>query len=240
MNWQESGYILSVRRHGESAAIIDILTRERGRHSGLVYGGNSKRLRPVLQYGNKVQANWKARLEDQLGHFTVEMEHSHSDILFGEASALDALMSACSLLTITLPEREAHARLFDGFEILLESLSEGEVWPAVLVRFELGLLQELGFGLDLTKCAVTGEGNDLTHVSPNSGRAVSKPAAEPYKDRLLPLPPFLVRQDLLEASVEEVKAGFDLTGYFLESRVLSPHSKNLPDARRRMLDRLCR
>jgi len=238
MDWQDSGYVLSARPHGETSAIIDVFTGTRGRHMGLVRGGRSRRLRPVLQPGNKIRVVWKARLEDHLGMYTVELERSHAELVFGEPAALEALMASTRLLSLTLPERERHAKLFDAFGILIEALPDPAVWPAVLARFELGLLQELGFGLDLASCAVTGRNDHLTHVSPKTGRAVSRSEAEPYLDRLLPLPAFLTEPAQLAVTPEEARTGFALTGYFLEHWLLHPQDKRLPDARARMLNRL--
>lgn len=240
MDWHDTGYVLSVRPHGETSAIVDIFTAERGRHSGLVRGGRSRRLRPVLQCGNKVGATWKARLEDHLGHYTVELDKSYAELVFGEPVKLDALLAVSGLLSLSMPEREAHAKVYRGFGILLQALIDDDTWPAILARFELGLLQELGFGLALDKCAVTGASDNLTHVSPKSGRAVCADEAEPYRDRLLSLPAFLTDSSLDDIPSTDMRAALDLTGHFLDHWILRPHDKQLPDARFRMLDRLAK
>lgn len=240
MEWTDEGFVLSVRPHGEASAIVDLLTRDRGRHAGLVRGGRSRRLRPVLQPGNKVSAVWKARLEDHLGSLTVELDHPFASVCLSDQTALEALNAACGLMLIALPEREKHETIFNGFEILMRVMDDPQVWPAVFVRWELGVLQELGFQLDLSKCAASGETTNLTYVSPKTGRAVSGEAAAPYVDKLLPLPSFLLESQDVSPSTVQLEEGFDLTGYFLIKWVLGPSDKSLPEARYRLVDRLTR
>ncbi|VAV95037.1 DNA recombination and repair protein RecO [hydrothermal vent metagenome] len=237
MDWQADGYVLAVRRHGENSAIIEVLTREYGRYAGLVRGASGKRLRGLLQPGNLLHLNWRARLSEHLGMFTIEDAGASIAPLLDDALALCGLSSACAIISMTVPEREAHERLFDGFAILVAQLQSPQIWPALLVRLEAGILAELGYGLDLSKCAATGARDNLTHVSPRTGRAVSAKAAQPYLDKLLDLPAFLIKP-AAELASDDIKHGLALTAYFLERRVLWPVDKQLPDARERMLERL--
>lgn len=236
MEWTESGRILSVRGHGETSAIVEILTREHGRHAGLVRGGRSRSMRPVLQPGNRVQAHWRARLDEHLGNFQIEAENLSVGALMDDALALSGLNAACAVAVAALPEREAHPAVADAFEVLVSSLEDAEVWPAIYVQWEAGLLADLGYGLDLRKCAATGQSEDLVYVSPRTGRAVSAGAGEPYKAKLLTLPGFMTGQGELRSG--DVQAGLILTAYFLERRVLWPSDRVLPEARLRMIDRL--
>jgi DNA repair protein RecO (recombination protein O) len=238
MEWSDEGVVLSVRPHGETAAVADLFTRAHGRHSGLVHGGRSRRLRPVLQIGNHVDATWKARLADNLGHYNIELRRGFAAPVMEDAAALAAMTSMAALARL-LPERDPHPNLFEITLFVLGYLSDAAVWPALVVRWELALLDELGFGLDLATCAATGTTVDLIYVSPKSGRAVSSEAGEPYKDRLLALPGFL-RAGGAAGSVarEDIAAGFALTGYFLEARVLAPHGLQMPDARGRLVSYL--
>lgn len=233
MDWQEDGIILSVRKHGESSAILNVLTRNRGRHAGLVRGGSGKRLRGVLQPGNKIQASWRARLPEHLGNFTIDPLHAYAAAALADANRLAALSSACALIEASLPEREPHPAILDGFEIFLKALEDDSVWPVIYVKWEIGLLAELGFGLDLSHCAATGATEDLTYVSPRSGRAVSTAAAGPYKERLLTLPAFLL-DSTADASIAD---GLKLTGYFLENHVFQHRNMEMPAARRRLAER---
>lgn len=234
MEWSDEGVVLSVRAHGETAAVLDLFTRAHGRHLGLVHGGRSRKLRPVLQIGNHVDATWKARLADNLGHFNVELRKGFAGPLMEDAVALAAMTSMASLARL-LPERDPHPNLFEITLFVLGFLDDVAVWPALVVRWELALLDELGFGLDLTTCAATGASTDLVYVSPKSGRAVSAEAGEPYKDRLLALPGFLRGGASGTAGRDDVLAGFALTGCFLEARVLAPHGLSMPEARGRLL-----
>jgi DNA repair protein RecO (recombination protein O) len=235
MEWSDEGVVLSVRPHGETAAVLELFTRQHGRHLGLVHGGRSRKLRPILQIGNHVDAGWKARLADNLGHFSVELRKGFAALLMEDAPALTALTSMATL-TRLLPERDPHPNLFEVTQFVLGFLDDRAVWPALFVRWELALLDELGFGLDLSSCAATGMSTDLVYVSPKSGRAVSAEAGEPYRDRLLALPPFL-RNGTSGGPIaaEDVLAGLALTGHFLNTRVLAPRDLQMPDARNRLL-----
>ncbi|MEZ5908071.1 MAG: DNA repair protein RecO [Hyphomicrobiaceae bacterium] len=237
MEWSDEAVVLSVRPHGETAAVAELFTRAHGRHLGLVHGGRSRRLRPLLQTGNHVSATWKARLADNLGHLTLELLEPHAAKLLDDPPALAALGSMASLARL-LAERDPHPSLFEVTLFVLGFMGDRDVWPALLVRWELALLEELGFGLDLTTCAATGGSDDLVYVSPRTGRAVSREAGAPYAERLLALPGFLAPAGIRTASREDVRAGFALTGYFLEARILRPREMVLPDARQRMLSYL--
>ncbi len=237
MQWTDEGIVLSVRPHGETAAVVDLWTRAHGRHTGLVHGGRSRRLRPVLQAGNHVDATWKARLADQLGSMNVEMRRAFAAETLDDARALMAL-SSITTLTGLLPERDPHPNLYEITLFVLGFLDDATVWPALLVRWELALLDELGFGLDLSQCAATGSNDQLIYVSPKSGRAVSASAGEPYRDKLLALPQFLTKQRSGPVTTHDVNLGFALTGHFIEKYLLSPRGQLLPAARMRLVAQL--
>jgi DNA repair protein RecO (recombination protein O) len=237
MDWNDEGVILSVRPHGETGAVLELFTRAHGRHLGLVHGGRSRKLRPILQTGNHVDVTWKARLADHLGHFGVELRKGYAAGVMDDASALAALTSMAALARL-LPERDPHPNLYEVSLFVLGFLDEPQVWPALVVRWELALLDELGFGLDLATCAATGATSELVYVSPKSGRAVSSEAGEPYRDRLLALPAFLRGRAAGTVTAEDVRAGFALTGHFLDARVLRPRDIPMPDARGRLLSYL--
>jgi DNA repair protein RecO (recombination protein O) len=240
MNWSDEGYVLSVRRHGEAAAIVNLLTREHGRHAGLVRGGAGRRLRGVLQPGNQVAAEWRGRLAEHLGSYTVEAMRDHAAGLLSDGDRLAGLTAATAVTEAALPEREPHLAIHDGFAALLAARAGTPDWAAVYVRFELGLLAELGFGLDLSHCAATGSTQGLAYVSPRSARAVSREAAAPYKDKLLPLPAFLGPEGAETLSRQDILDGLKVTGYFLQSAVFAPHNRPLPIARERLVERLSR
>lgn len=236
MEWSDDGLMLAVRPHGESGAVAHLLTRSHGRHAGLVHGGQSKSARAALQPGNALHVDWRARLADQLGSFSkLELTRAHAAAFLHDPVRLEALNAACALAEAALPERQPHPACFAALSALLHAL-EAESWPSVFVHFELALLRDLGFGLDLTVCAATGTTEDLVWVSPKSGRAVSGAAGEPYRDKLLRLPAFLVEGG--EGDAEAVRAGLRLTGFFLLRHVLEPRRAALPAARGRMLERL--
>jgi DNA repair protein RecO (recombination protein O) len=249
IEWLDDGIVLSARRHGESAAIVSLLTRAHGRHAGLVRGGGGRRARGIYEPGNRVAAGWRARLPEHLGHYVCELEASRAAALLDDAARLAALAAATSLVDAALPEREPHARLFDSLDGLIGRLCQAAsetTWPAGYVRFELGLLAELGFGLDLGRCAATGVADDLAFVSPKTGRAVSVAAAAPYRDRLLPLPAFLTAAEDDEAAIagDAIVAGLRLTGFFLDRHVFAQRpangSERLPAARDRLVGLLQR
>jgi DNA repair protein RecO (recombination protein O) len=235
MEWRDQGIVLSLKRHGEYDVIIETLTAAHGRHSGLVKGGTSRKYRGILQPGNELVLHWRARLESHLGTFSLEPHRMRSALLLGEPERLGALVSACALASVALPEREGHGPVYLGLQAFLDALEAADDhWGAVLVRWELGLLQALGFGLDLSACAATGVNDNLIYVSPKSGTAVSREAGAPYKDKLLPLPGFLSGQNIDAHGPADVLAGLELTGYFIECHVLLPQGAKLPAARLRL------
>ncbi|BBK41926.1 DNA repair protein RecO [Allostella vacuolata] len=239
MEWAEDAYVLVVRRHGESDAIVSVLTRGQGRFSGLVRGGAGRRAGPVYQPGNRIAARWRARLDDQLGALNAELVHGHAARLMDDPDRLAALVAAAAVADAALPEREPHPRAFDGMADLLVRLDAEDGWPAAYVRWEIELLAELGFGLDLSECAVTGATEGLCWVSPRTGRAVSAAAGAPYADRLLALPAFLLGDH--PATMADVVDGLRLTGHFLETHVFSALGRGLPPAARgRLVDRIAR
>lgn len=236
MEWSDDGIVLSVRAHGETSAILNVLTRAHGRHAGLVRGGASRKVKPLLQPGNTLHIEWRARLSEHLGSFSIEPAKSRAGELMEHRTALTGLNAFASVAGAALPEREAHASVFEVGEILLDAMMEDGFahWAPLYVRWEAGLLDALGFGLDLAQCAATGTTDDLAFVSPRSGRAVSKAAAAPYKERLFALPGFLLGSQNADPSRDDIAAGLKLTGYFLRERVLVPHGRDTPAARLRL------
>lgn len=226
-----------MRPHGETAAIIEVLTAGHGRHAGVVRGGASRKMAAILQPGTGVQLEWRARLDDHIGSFTVEPIRSRAHLL-ADRLALAGLMSTCALLRAALPERESHPTLWAATLTLMDALG-GDGWTSGYLRWELRLLEELGFGLDLSSCAVTGATEGLAFVSPKTGRAVTKKGAGDWADRLLPLPPGLMSD--ADLAPHEVLSGLALTGFFLD-RGLRPvlHERPLPEARARLIDLLAR
>ncbi len=237
MDWEDDAFVLSARMHGEAGAIVELLTQNHGRFAAHVAGGASRRMKPFLQAGARVAARYRSRVSEQLGSATLEPVGEGPSALFDDPLALAGLSAAAAVAGGALPEREPHPGAFLAFESLRQTLGALDIWPAVFVRFEAGLLQDLGFGLDLSRCAATGSVDDLIYVSPRTGRAVSRAAGEPYRDKLLPLPPFLLsaQQPL---GPGDVGAGLDLTGHFLEAFVFAPLNRPLPPARLWLIDRL--
>jgi DNA repair protein RecO (recombination protein O) len=232
MEWTDEGIVLGVRRHGESSAIVELLTRSHGRHLGLVRGGAGTRMRPLLQPGNSVTAVWRARLDEHLGYYAIEGTRLRAATMFASPHAVYGVTHLASLVRL-LPERDPHHDIYDMVEAILDDFDDAEGAGVHLVRFELAMLSELGFGLDLSACAATGAVNDLIYVSPKSGAAVSRAAGEPWRDRLLPLPPFL--RDSEDGrngwSGADILDGFRLTGLFLLRNVLEPRGQGHSDAR---------
>jgi DNA repair protein RecO (recombination protein O) len=235
MEWSDDAIVLSARALGESGAVVEALTRDHGRHAGLVRGGSSRRMKPVLQPGNTLHIHWRARLSEHLGSFAVELGRARAGELMDGREALIGLNAFSATASAAMPEREPHSQVFEAGEILLDAMMQDGVdhWGPLFVRWEAGLLDALGFGLDLTHCASTGQTDDLVYVSPRSGRAVSRAAGAIYKERLFALPAFLLGT---QAAVmrADVAAGLKLTGYFLHERVLAPHGKVTPPARLRL------
>lgn len=242
MEWTDEAFVLAARRHGEGAAVVQLLTLDHGRHAGLVHGGGSASKRAVVEPGNRVQASWRGRLPEHLGRLTLEVERPYAATLMDDPKRLAGLAAACAVAEIALPEREPHPALFQATAALFDSLAETveDVWPAVYIRWELGLLRELGFGLDLTACAATGQTDDLVYVSPRTGRAVSREAGEPYREKLLRLPGFLVPNPDTQLSLapDDVRDGIRLTGFFLARHVFDPLNRPSPAARDRLTDLL--
>jgi len=239
MEWRDTGILLSVRRHGETSAIIDVFTPDRGRHAGVVRGGTSRKIAPILQPGAQLDVAWRARLEEHIGSFAVEPVRSRAALVMGNRLALAGLNAVTALLSFCLPEREAQPPLYHRTEQLLDLLGQDAVWPLAYLRWEIALLEDMGFGLDLSACAVTGSTTDLRYVSPKTGRAVSKIGAGAWVDRLLPLPPVMLGEG--RASDTEILQALSTTGHFLISHLapdLGHHP--IPDARARFVDALIR
>tara|TARA_B100002051_G_scaffold255403_1_gene271000 strand:+ start:59 stop:790 length:732 start_codon:yes stop_codon:yes gene_type:complete len=235
MEWHDDGIVLTARKHGESSAIVTLLTREHGRHAGLVRGGMGRRKRGLFQPGNRVRATWRARLAEHLGSYTCEMTAAVAAPFMDDRLRLAGLSAICAVAEAALPERERYEPVYEGMRILLDVLDQ-DIWPTIYVKWEMGLLQELGFGLDLTCCAATGITENLTYVSPKSARAVSADAAEPFKHVLLRLPGFLIDTGQT-ASWPDIADGLRLTGFFLDRQVFA-HTRECkaPLARGRLVD----
>jgi DNA repair protein RecO (recombination protein O) len=229
MQWTDEGIVIGVKRHGEASAILELMTREHGRHLGLVRGGFGSRMKPVLQVGNGVSASWRARLDEHLGNYAIEPVNLRASSFFAASHAIYGVNHLAALMRL-LPERDPHADLFAEFEDVLNHLDDAVAAAPMVVRFELQLLSELGFGLDLEQCASTGTRADLIYVSPKSGRAVSREAGEPWADKMLRLPAFLRERDALPAG-RDLDDGFALTGFFLARHVLEPRGLALSDER---------
>ena len=234
MDWEDEGIVLGARPHGEANAVAELFTRAHGRHLGLVRGGRSRRQRPVLQAGNLVHATWRARLAEHLGTFQIEIKEARAGLILDDPAALAGVNTFAAHARL-LPERDPHVGLYDAALVILSHLDTIEVWPGLFVRWELALLEELGFGLDLSACAATGATQELIYVSPKSARAVSARAGEPYREKLLNLPAFLRHGVSAAPEPEEIAAGFALTGYFLERHVFGPHGLVMPDSRHQLL-----
>ncbi|MTJ82417.1 MAG: DNA repair protein RecO [Telmatospirillum sp.] len=234
MDWTDEGIVLSVRSLGETSVVATLLTRDHGRHAGMIRGGGSKTARAALQPGNRLQVVWKARLTEQLGSFAWDLLAATGALWLGDPLRLAAVSAACAMVAV-LPEREPHPAAYHGLDALLGALAD-DGWPGLYARWELGLLGEMGYGIDLSQCAVTGRTDDLAYVSPKSGRAVGREAGESYRDRLLPLPGFLLDRSV--GTRPEVVAALRLSGYFFERHVLGPQGRALPPARSRLVDRL--
>ncbi len=239
MEWRDQGALLSTRQHGETSAIIEVFTARHGRHAGVVRGGTSRKIAPILQPGAQLDLTWRARLDAHIGTFTVEPLRSRAADIMADRASLAALASIVALLSFALPEREAHPALYARTIALLDALGAEADWPAAYLTWELALLEEMGFGLDLSRCAATGVNEDLAYVSPKSGAAVSRDGAGAWADRLLPLPPVL-RGGVIEGP-GDLAAGLKTTGYFL-ARWLAPAlgDRPLPAARDRLAELLSR
>jgi DNA repair protein RecO (recombination protein O) len=238
MDWRDEGILLDLRRHGESAAIIEVLTQAHGRHAGVVRGGGGRRMAPVLQPGAQLDLSWRARLSDHIGTFVVDPVRNRSGALLSDAAALAALSSVCAILMQVLPERDPQPAIYARSLALLDSLSSDAEWPLAYLWWERLLLEDTGFGLDLTRCAVTGATEGLSHVSPRTGRAVSAAGAGAWVARLLPLPDCLRTGQ--GGDPADWVAGLAVTGHFLEHALLAETGGTLPEARRRLAAALSR
>ncbi len=238
MQWTDDGLVLGLRKHGETGIILELMTAEHGRHLGLVHGGRSRRMQPMLQPGNTLHATWRSRLDEALGSYQVEPAELVAARLMDSALALYGIGHMAALLRL-LPERDPHVGLYDAAQVLVAHLHDRGVAPALMVRFELALLVELGFGLDLTACAATGSKTDLAYVSPKSGRAVSAGAGEPFRDKLLRLPAFLCERvrdrPIVEPDETAIREGFALTGFFLSAHLWGPRAIAPPEERARFI-----
>lgn len=231
-HWSNQGIVLSARPHGEGGAVVSLLTEDHGRHAGYVHGGMSSKKRGILEPGSQVKAEWQSRVSDNLGTYSIEQEQGLSPDILDNSLKLAALLSACSLCDAALPEREGHPGLYHGMTTLIEML-EGEHWGQIYIMWEIQLLRELGFRLELDKCAGGGDVDTLMYVSPKSGRAVSKAQAAPYKEKLLELPDFLRPEQMRKGREEEedVLLGLKMTAHFLEHWVFTHHTKGVPEPR---------
>jgi DNA repair protein RecO (recombination protein O) len=230
MQWQEEAIILGIKRHGETSVIAEVMTKSRGRHLGLVRGGRSRKLQPVLQPGNLVDVTWRARLDEHLGEFRIEPVRQRAAQLMEHATSLYGLQSMAALLRL-LPERDPHPHLYEALDVILDHLHEPAGAGALFVRFELAVLNDLGFGLDLAECAATGRRDELAYVSPKSGRAVSREAGRPWADKMLRLPEFLADATRTDITPESLADAFRLSAYFLHRHVYDPRGIPMPSAR---------
>ncbi|GAA0623858.1 DNA repair protein RecO [Brevundimonas kwangchunensis] len=237
MDFTEDAFVLAARSHGDTGVIVDLLTETHGRRSAYVAGGASRKMKPFLQPGARVVAEYRARTSEQLGSARLEPIGEGPSVLFDDPLALTGLAAAAAVVQGALPEREPHPGVFLAFEALVSAFALPEVWPAIFVRFEAGLLEDLGFGMDLSRCAATGAMDDLIYVSPRTGRAVSREAGAPYADKMLALPPFMLGAQA-GLGTGDILAGFALTGHFLEQFVFHPQNRPLPPARDRLVEKL--
>jgi DNA repair protein RecO (recombination protein O) len=236
MEWVGEAVVLGSRHFGEGKLVAEVFAREHGRYGGVVHAG--RKSLPIVQAGNIVHVGWKARLSEQLGFYNpLELAEPHATRLLDDPSALAGLSSAVALIRGVTPERQAYPQLYDALIVLIEAMPHTDVWPALYTRFELGLLSAMGYGLDLSRCAVTGETEGLAWVSPRTGRAATYEAGAPHADVLLKLPPYLIDMEA-ELKSGDVADAFALTGYFLERRLFDHKGEGMPEARRRLIERL--
>lgn len=234
MEWRDVGLVLSARRHGERDAILEVMTEAHGRHMGLVRGGRSPRIAPMLQAGNRVSLVWRARLEDHLGSFTAETLEGRAGHILASPVALHAMAHLAQLIRL-LPERDPHENVYQVADGIAALADRPLMLLAMLVRFEALILAELGFGLDLEACAATGRRDELVYVSPKSGRAVSREAGAPWAQKMLPLPQFMAGDADETIDITTVSDGFRLTGFFLDRHVFEPRAITERQARAALL-----
>jgi DNA repair protein RecO (recombination protein O) len=241
MEWIDEGIVLSARPHGENAAVVTLLTAAHGRHAGLVPGGQGRAARPVLQPGNRVSVKWRARILDHLGNYTLELVAAQAALWLDSQEILAIISSACAVTEASLPERQPMPGVYAGLATLL-SMQDADLWAPVYIKWEMALLQALGYGLDLSQCAASGKTENLAYISPRTGRAISREEGEPYQGKLFPLPTFLLGGGAWNTA--DILQGLEITGHFLSRHVFAnPHSRHLiprdgdlPQARQRLLD----
>ncbi len=234
MRWESEGIVLGFNLHNEKSYILEVLTKEYGRHKGLIRGIHSKNLRSIIEPGNEVKALWSGRLETHLGNFTIEPIKSWSSLILSKKDKLTALSSLCSLISLTMAEKQPNELIYYNSKEMIKKISSDEDnWIREYINWELGLLSEIGYGIDLSKCAVTSKKDELVYVSPSSGRAVTLEGAGSYKDRLLKLPNFIVSHEY-EYDNNDIMNGLELTEYFLRKRFFEPNNLNFPQSRNRL------
>ncbi len=237
MEWQGNGYVISTKKFGENSVILDVFTRDRGRYQGLVRGGTGRQKRALLQAGNYLKLNWRARLEEQLGQFQVEAIKLNTGYILSSKLAPLALSSICELLK-KLPDRQAYNQLYDSFEIVLRHLIDDKDWLPLLVKWQIGFLQQMGYGLDLSKCAVSGTTEDLRYISPKTGRAVCEQVGLPYKGKLFDIPPFIYGDFTKDITPQHIFGGLKITEYFLKKHIYNVHNLPFPEAQKILTDRV--
>ncbi|MAP93406.1 MAG: DNA repair protein RecO [Ponticaulis sp.] len=238
MEWRDQGIVLGTRRFGENGLILDAFTREHGRQSGFIHGGGSSKKRANFEVGTSLELEWRARTEGQLGNFNLsEATANRAAMYLSSRLALHALNSVTSLLNSSLPDGQAYPNLYDATETVLDLLAEKDVWPALMVSWEVGFLRTVGFGMDFSKCAVSKRTDGLTHVSPKTGRAVCGSEVPEYVSKLLKLPEFLIRSDA-DTTPADIGNGYRLTGYFINNRLFAQANKAPPGSRELMIRRL--
>lgn len=234
MRWSSEGFVLSLKPHNEKSYILEVLTREHGKHKGLIRGVHSKNIRSIIEPGNEITAHWSGRLETHLGNYSVEGIKSWSSLILSERERLCALTSACSLITTTIAEKQPNENIYSGLKFLIQILtSNNNEWIKDYIIWELNLLTEIGYGLDLSKCAVTNEKNNLVYVSPSTGSAVTEAGAGTYKNKLLRLPKFLI-DSKISISKEDIDDGLKLSEFFLKKWFFQPNNLNFPESRNRL------
>ena len=233
MRWESEGIVLGFSLHNEKSYILEVLTKEHGRHKGLIRGIHSKNLRSIIEPGNEVKVLWSGRLETHLGNFTIEPIKAWSSLMLSQKYKLTALSSLCSLVSLTMAEKQPNDLIYYNSKEMIKKISSDDDWIKDYINWELELLSEIGYGIDLSKCAVTSKRDELVYVSPTSGRAVTLEGAGSYKDRLIKLPKFIVSKDA-ECDSNDIVDGLELTEYFFRKRFFEPNNLNFPQSRNRL------